>query len=67
MGPRVHRRRHRLTGRALFIAVSAVVVAFLFILVVVRPAIERGGYGELAGVVALFLAILLAERWARSR
>jgi len=67
VGPRVQRRRHRLTGRALFIAVSAVVVAFVFILVVVRPAIERGGYGELAGVVALFLAILLAERWARSR
>ena len=67
MGPRVHRRRNRLTPRALFIAVSAVVVAFVFILVVVRPAIERGGYGELAGVVALFLAILLAERWARSR
>ena len=67
MGPRVHRRRNRLTARALFIAVSAVVVVFLFILVVVRPAIERGGYGELAGVVALFLAILLAERWARSR
>jgi hypothetical protein len=44
-----------------------VVVVFLFILVVVRPAIERGGYGELGGVLALFLAILLAERWARSR
>jgi len=67
VGARGERRRHRLTGRALFIAVSAVAVAFLFILVVVRPAIERGGYGELAGVVALFLVILVAERWARSR
>lgn len=67
MGARAQRRRHRLTGRALFIAISAVVVVFLFILVVVRPAIERGGYGELGGVLALFLAILLAERWARSR
>jgi len=67
MGARAQRRRHRLTGRAFFTAVAAVVVAFLFIVVVVRPAIERGGYGELAGVVALFVAILLAERWARSR
>jgi len=36
-------------------------------MVVVRPAIERGGYGELAGVGALFLVILVAERWIRSR
>ncbi|HEV8469441.1 MAG TPA: hypothetical protein VGR46_07515 [Candidatus Limnocylindria bacterium] len=48
-------------------AVSAAVLAVLLFLVVVRPAIERGGYGELAGVAALFLAILLAERWIRSR
>jgi hypothetical protein len=34
---------------------------------VVRPAVERGGYGELIGVAALFLAILLAERWLRTR
>jgi hypothetical protein len=46
---------------------SAAVFAVLLFLVVVRPAIERGGYGELAGVVVLFLAILLAERWIRSR
>jgi hypothetical protein len=57
----------RLTGRGLFIAVSAAVFAFLLVMVVVRPAIERGGYGELAGVVALFLVIILAERWMRTR
>jgi hypothetical protein len=57
----------RLSPRAAFVAVSAAVLAVLLFLVVVRPAIERGGYGELAGVAALFLAILLAERWIRSR
>ncbi|HEV8534541.1 MAG TPA: hypothetical protein VGR87_02325 [Candidatus Limnocylindria bacterium] len=39
----------------------------LLFIVVVRPAIDRGGYAELVGVAALVLAILLAERWIRSR
>ena len=57
----------RLSGRALLIAASGAVFLFLLVMVVVRPAIERGGYGELAGVGALFLVILVAERWIRSR
>jgi hypothetical protein len=59
--------RHSLNSRALFTAVAAVVLAALLFFAVVRPAIDRGGTGELVGVVALFLAILLAERWLRSR
>jgi hypothetical protein len=39
----------------------------LLIVVVVRPALERGGVTELVGIAALFLAILLAERWLRTR
>jgi hypothetical protein len=39
----------------------------LLIVVVVRPALERGGVTELVGVAVLFLAILLAERWLRTR
>jgi len=56
-----------LSSRALFTAVAAAVLAVLLFFAVVRPAIDRGGTGELIGVAALFLAILLAERWLRSR
>jgi hypothetical protein len=34
---------------------------------VVAPAVQRGGPAELAFVVIIFVAVLLAERWARSR
>jgi hypothetical protein len=34
---------------------------------VVRPAIERGGAGELALVAAIVGAVLLFERWLRGR
>jgi hypothetical protein len=59
--------RRPLTPRALFIAISAAILAVLLIMVVVRPALERGGVRELVGVAVLFLAILLAERWLRTR
>jgi hypothetical protein len=48
-------------------AVAAATLAVLLFFAVVRPAIDRGGTGELVGVAALFLTILLAERWLRSR
>jgi hypothetical protein len=48
-------------------AIAAGILAVLLFFAVVRPAIDRGGTGELLGVAALFLAILLAERWLRSR
>jgi hypothetical protein len=59
--------RHPLSSRALFTAAAATVLALLLFFAVVRPAIDRGGTGELVGVAALFLAILLGERWLRSR
>jgi hypothetical protein len=43
------------------------VLALLLFVAVVRPAIDRGGVGELVGVALLFLVILIAERWLRSR
>jgi ABC-type transport system involved in cytochrome c biogenesis permease subunit len=43
------------------------VLALLLFFAVVRPAIERGGVGELVAIAALFIAILLGERWLRSR
>ena len=57
----------RLTGRAVFMATAAAILTLLLFVAVVRPAIERGGLGEFLGIAALFVAILLGERWLRSR
>jgi hypothetical protein len=56
-----------MTGRAVFMASAAAVLTLLLFLAVVRPAIERGGLGEFLAIAALFVAILLGERWLRSR
>jgi hypothetical protein len=59
--------RHPLNSRALFTAVAAAVLAVLLFFAVVRPAIDRGGLGEFLGIAAVFVVILLGERWLRSR
>ncbi|HKW78268.1 MAG TPA: hypothetical protein VJQ09_04150 [Candidatus Limnocylindria bacterium] len=41
-------------------------LALLFVFVL-QPAVARGGLGEILIVVAIFLAVLLAERWLRTR
>ena len=56
-----------MTSRGVFVGASATLLAALIFFVVVRPAIDRGGVGELLGVAALFVVILLGERWLRSR
>lgn len=56
-----------MTGRVVLTLLGALVAAFLLFTAVVRPAVERGGWGELTFVVVVFVAVLLAERWARSR
>jgi hypothetical protein len=55
------------SSRTVFVAVSSAVLAVLLFLAVVRPAVERGGMGELVGLAVLVLLILLGERWLRSR
>jgi hypothetical protein len=55
------------TARPLFMATAAAVLTLLLFVFVVRPAIDRGGLGEFLGIAALFVAILLGERWLRSR
>ena len=50
-----------------FVIVAGAVLALFFVLVVVRPAIERGGWGELALVFGIFAAVLLFERYLRAR
>jgi hypothetical protein len=57
----------RLTARVLFMATAAAALTLLLFLAVIRPAIERGGLGEFLGVAAIFAAVLLGERWLRSR
>jgi hypothetical protein len=34
---------------------------------VIRPAVDRGGAGELLVIAAIFAAVLLVERWLRTR
>ena len=40
--------------------------AFLF-LVVIQPAVARGGWAELGLVALIFAAVLAFERWLRTR
>jgi hypothetical protein len=56
-----------LTARVIFMATAAAALTLLLFLAVIRPAIERGGLGEFLGVAAIFAAVLLGERWLRSR
>jgi hypothetical protein len=34
---------------------------------VIRPAVDRGGATELVVIAAIFAAVLLIERWLRTR
>lgn len=56
-----------MTGRGIFMLLATAVFAVVLFTAVVRPAVERGGVGELALVVGAFGAILLVERWLRTR
>jgi hypothetical protein len=55
------------TARVVFMATAAALLTLLLFVAVVRPAIDRGGLGEFLGIAALFVVILLGERWLRSR
>ncbi len=57
----------QMSGRGIFVAIAALVLALVLFTAVVRPAVERGGYAELALVAGAFAAILLVERWLRTR
>jgi hypothetical protein len=34
---------------------------------VIQPAVQRGGAGEIAIIASIFVAVLLIERWLRTR
>ena len=42
-------------------------MAALLFVFVIQPAVARGGFGELVSVALIFLAVLLTERWLRTR
>lgn len=54
-------------GPRRFVIAAGVILGLFFVLVVVRPAVERGGWGELALVFGIFAAVLLFERYLRTR
>jgi hypothetical protein len=55
------------SGRSVFVIVAAAVAALVLFTAVVRPAVDRGGFAELAALGIVMLAVLLAERWLRGR
>lgn len=56
-----------MSGRLAFLLVAATILGVVLVTAVVRPAIERGGWGEVAAIAAVVFAVLLAERWLRGR
>jgi hypothetical protein len=44
-----------------------VFLAVTLVFLVIRPAVDRGGAGELLIIAAIFAAVLLIERWLRTR
>jgi len=57
----------RLTSRLLFQIAVGVILATTLVFLVIRPAVDRGGAGELLIIAGIFAAILLIERWLRTR
>jgi hypothetical protein len=53
--------------RRAFIVAAGALLVLVFVLVVVRPGVERGGIQEVLIIAAIFAAILLVERYLRSR
>jgi hypothetical protein len=47
--------------------VVGVFMAATLIFLVIRPAVDRGGAMELLVIVGIFAAVLLTERWLRTR
>jgi len=50
-----------------FVLAAGSVLALATLLLVIRPALERGGAGELLLIFGFFAAVLMFERWLRTR
>jgi hypothetical protein len=53
--------------RRAFVVAAGALLVLVFVLLVLRPALERGGVWEVLIIAAIFVAILLFERYLRSR
>ena len=53
--------------RRTFVVVAGTLLFVIFVLLVVEPGIERGGIQEVLIIGAIFGAILLVERYLRTR
>ncbi len=51
----------------MFQIVVGVILAATLLFLVIRPAVDRGGAGELLVIAGIFAAVLLIERWLRTR
>ena len=51
----------------MFQIVVGVLLLTTLLFLVVRPAVDRGGAGELLVIAGIFAAVLLIERWLRTR
>ena len=57
----------RLDRRRVFVLVAASVLLLAFVLLVLRPGVERGGVQEVLISGAIFAGILAFERYLRTR
>lgn len=53
--------------RRAFVVGAGTVLLVVFVLLVIRPGVERGGIQEVLIIGAIFAAVLLFERYLRSR
>jgi hypothetical protein len=53
--------------RRAFVLAAGTLLALVVVLLVIRPGVERGGIQEVLIVAAILAAILLFERYLRSR
>jgi hypothetical protein len=53
--------------RRTFVVIAGSLMLLVFLLLVVQPGIDRGGVQEIVIIGAIFAAVLLFERYLRSR
>jgi hypothetical protein len=53
--------------RRTFVVAAACVLLLAFVLLVLRPGVERGGVQEVLIIAAIFVGILALERYLRTR
>jgi len=53
--------------RRAFVVAAGALLGLVFVLLVVRPGVERGGVQEVLIIAAIVAGILLVERYLRSR